>query len=344
MSGSSNAVESPLATQPARGAAPAEGRSIDVLRRAGAFSVRFAMLEVLVVLVIAAQISYPEFLTLVNLENLLVQNAGLALVAAGMTYVMIGGGFDLSVSGTFSLGSVLFAGLCVKSGESVPGALALALIAGIGCGLVNGLIVTKLHVNAFITTLGTAAAFGSVAALYSGSQAIMMAGVPGADTLGAGTLLRIPVPIVVIAVIFTAGGVILSRATYGRKLYATGGNEEAARLAGLPVDGIRIVAFVICGLTSTLAGAMLASTLATGQVDQNPTIALDAIAAVVIGGTSLFGGEGAMWRTVVGVLILATINNLFSSLAVDTPVQNIIKAGVVIGAVAFEMVVRRRHR
>jgi ribose transport system permease protein len=304
--------------------------------------VRYAMLWILAALVVAAQLAYPSFLTLANLENLLTQNAELGIVAMGMTLVIIGGGFDLSVSGTFSFGAVLFAGLCANRGWPTALSLASVLAAGAGLGLVNGLIITRLGVNAFIATLGTSVAYGGLADMYADSSPIPVSGVAGFATLGTGELLGVPVPIVVMVALFAAGGFVLAKGAFGRRLYAVGGNVQAARLAGLRIDHARVVAFVVCGTVTALAGAMLASTLSTGQTNQIPTIALDAIAAVVIGGTSLYGGEGAMWRTAVGVLILATMNNLFSSLAVDTPVQQLIKGAVVIAAVALETYTRSR--
>jgi ribose transport system permease protein len=307
-----------------------------------AWVVRYAMLWILAALVIAAQLAYARFLTFDNLENLLTQNAELGIVAMGMTLVVIGGGFDLSVSGTFSFGAVLFAGLCANSHWSTALSLLAVLAAGAGLGLVNGLVITRLRVNAFIATLGTAVAYGGLADMYANSSPIPVSGVAGFTTLGTGEVLGVPVPIVVMAALFLIGGFVLAKGSYGRRLYAVGGNLQAARLAGLRIDHVRVVAFVVCGTVTALAGAMLASTLSTGQTNQIPTIALDAIAAVVIGGTSLYGGEGAMWRTAVGVLILATMNNLFSSLAVDTPVQQLIKGAVVIVAVALETYTRGR--
>jgi ribose transport system permease protein len=303
---------------------------------------RYAMLWILAALVVAATLAYDNFLTLDNLENLLTQNAELGIVAMGMTLVIIGGGFDLSVSGIFSLGAVLFAGLCAKSGWATGIALLAVLAAGAGLGLINGLVITRLKVNAFVATLGTAVAYGGLADMYADSSPIPVSGVAGFATLGTGDVLGVPVPILAMALLFAAGGAVLAKGAYGRRLYAVGGNLQAARLAGLRVDHTRVIAFVVCGIVTAFAGAMLASTLSTGQTNQIPTIALDAIAAVVIGGTSLYGGEGAMWRTAVGVLILATMNNLFSSLAVDTPVQQLIKGAVVIVAVALETYTRGR--
>jgi ribose/xylose/arabinose/galactoside ABC-type transport system permease subunit len=303
---------------------------------------RYGMVLVLLALIVVAQLVYSPFLTLTNLQNLASQNASTAIVAVGMTFVIIGGGFDLSVTGTFGLGSVLFANLAV-TGTPVYAALAIALAAGLACGLLNGLVITKLKVNTFVATLGTAAAFTGIAALYSGSKPIA-AFVPGFDTLGAGHLAGVALPVIVLAILYLAGSLVLTRTVYGRSLFATGGNREASRLAGLLVDRVQVVAFVISGCLAAFAGAVLTSMLNTGQFDQGSTVALDSIAAVVIGGTSLYGGEGAMWRTLVGVLILATMNNLFSSLSIATPTQMIIKGVVVVAAVAFEEVVRRASR
>ena len=299
-----------------------------------------AALLILLLLVVAAQLSYGHFLSPRNILNLLTQNANLGIVALGMTLVIIGGGFDLSVSGTFSLGAVLFAGLCVFSGFPVYLSLLAVLAVGALLGLANGVIVTVLNVNPFIATLGTSVAFEGLATLYSRSAPIPVRGLDGFMFLGSGKILGLAVPVILLLVLLAAIGIVLARSTYGRTLYAVGGSLNAARLAGLRTGLIRTIAFVVCGATAALSGAMIASTLSTGQTNQIPSIALDAIAAVVIGGNSLYGGEGAIWRTAVGVLILAVMNNLFSSLAVDSSVQNIIKGVVVIGAVALESYTR----
>ncbi len=304
------------------------------------FALQYGMVGLLIVLVIIAQITYPQFLTLHNIQNTITQNASTAIVAIGMTFVIIGGGFDLSVSGIFGLGSVLFAGL-VMSGFPVIAALLLALVAGLVCGLLNGIIVTKLKVNAFVATLGTSFAFLGAAALYSGSRPISVPLVPGFTTLGAGRIGGISIAVLMIIALYLIAGAVLSRSVYGRGVYAVGGSREAARLAGLPVDRTQIIGFIICGVLAALAGVLLTSTLSVGQYDQGMSVALDSIAAVVVGGTSLYGGSGAMWRTAVGVAILATLNNLFSSMSIASPTQDIIKGGVLVAAVAFEVIVRK---
>jgi ribose transport system permease protein len=303
-------------------------------------ALRYGMVLLLVVLVIVAQIAYPQFLTLNNLQNTITQNASTAVVAIGMTFVIIGGGFDLSVSGTFGLGSVVYAGL-VLAGLPVIAALACALLAGLLCGVVNGLVITKLKVNAFVATLGSGAAFLGAAALVSGSRPVTVPPVPTFNLLGAGSIGGVSIEVLIILVLYVVAAIVLSKSVYGRGLYAVGGSRESARLAGLAVDRIQIIAFIVCGGLAALAGILLASTLSVGQFDQGSTVALDSIAAVVVGGTSLYGGDGAIWRTAVGVAILATMNNLFSSMSIASPTQNIIKGAVLVAAVAFEVVVRK---
>lgn len=327
-----------LKTQPLPAA---ETPSPPVLRtRLVSFLVRYGILLVLLALVVAAQATYGRFLTPTNVANLVTQNASTAIVAVGMTFVIIAGGFDISVTGILGLGSVFFAGLTI-SGFPVPAAFLIALALGVLCGVVNGVVVTRFRVNTFVATLGSASVFLGAAAFYSSSRPISVGAPASFGVIGSESFLGVPIVIWIIVGLYVAGGVVLSRTRFGRSIYAVGGNKEAARLAGLRVGGLQTSTFIISGLLAALAGCILASKISTGQYDQGATVALDSIAAVVIGGNSLYGGEGAMWRTAVGVLILATMNNLFSSLSVDPSIQNIIKGLVIIAAVAFEEFVRR---
>lgn len=310
-------------------------------RRLTRGALRYGMLILLIVLIIAAQLAYPVFLTPLNIQNTITQNASMAIIAVGMTFVIIGGGFDLSVAGTLGLASVAYSMLYL-AGLPVGACLVSALLAGVVAGIINGLVVTKLGVNAFVATLASASIFLGMAALISGSRPIIVPSSAQFGLLGSGQVGSISVALILIVVLFVVGGLVLHRSIYGRSLYATGGNREAARLTGLAVDRITILSFVGCGFLAALAGVVLASKLSVGGADQAPSVALDAIAAVVLGGTSLYGGSGAIWRTVVGVGILATMNNLFSSLALPSPAQDLIKGVVLIAAVAFEVVVRRR--
>jgi ribose transport system permease protein len=260
------------------------------------------------------------------------------MVAVGMTFVIIGGGFDLSVSSLFAVGAVTSAGLAGHM--SVPMAVLFAVFAGAVGGVINGALITRMRLNSFVVTLATTSVFSGAAYVISNSEPI----VPTASAysyLGTKTFAGVPLSVIVLAVGFAIGGVVLSKTVYGRSVYAVGGNREAARLAGLRVDLIRASTYILTGVCAALAGVFLASQTGTGSADMGSTVALQSIAMVIIGGTSLLGGEGAMWRTLVGMLILATINNLLDSLAVSSAVQLLAEGLVVLIAVSLDTLSRR---
>lgn len=328
------AAEGVVVEQPLRDGAPG-GRA-----KLLAFALRYGMVWVLIALAIVSNVLYPGFFDVGNLRNILSQNAPVGLVAVGMTFVMICGGFDLSVSAIFAAAGVGFASF---SGH-MPLALAFGavLLVGLTAGAINGAIVTRLDVNPFVATLGTASMFSGIAYLYSHSAPIVPEH-PSFGWLGTNELLGVPVSIPIFAVVLAVGWVVLAKSVYGRSVYAVGGSAEAARLAGMRVDLIRFSTYTITGVLAALAGMIIASRTGVGQADIGASITLDAIAIVVIGGTSMLGGEGAMWRTLVGLLILATINNLFDALALDTAAQSLVKGGIVVAAVALDSYTRRRQ-
>ncbi|MGK9166664.1 ABC transporter permease [Inquilinus limosus] len=303
------------------------------------FLARFAMVWVLVGLVALSQLLYPGFLDIGNVLNILSQNAPVGIIAVGMTFVMIAGGFDLSVGSLYAAGATFYA--AQAKGLPLPLAAAVTLLVGVLAGLLNGLVITKLRVNPFVATLGTSSIFAGAAFLYSHSAPIIVDD-PAFSTLGAGRLAGTPISVLLMFVVFVLGGAVLSKTVYGRSLYAIGGNAEAAHLAGLPVDRLRISTYVLVGVLSVLGGMIIASRLSMGQADIGGTIALDAISMVIIGGTSLFGGAGAVWRTAVGMLILATLTNLFDALALNSNLQLIVKGVIVISAVALDALSQRR--
>jgi ribose transport system permease protein len=300
----------------------------------------YAIVWALVVLAIVSNILYPGFFEIANLRNILSQNAPVGLVAIGMTFVMIAGGFDLSVSAIFAAAGVCFA----KFAGTMPLGLAFtcALLIGIGCGAVNGLIVTRLRVNPFVATLGSASVFSGLAYLYSNSAPIVPTN-PDFLNLGNEEWFGVPASIVIFAGVFAIGTLVLAKSVFGRSVYAVGGNAEAARLAGMRIDLVRFTTYAITGGCAALGGMIIASRTGVGQANVGELVTLDSIAMVIIGGTSLLGGEGAMWRTLVGLLILATINNLFNSLALDTAAQAVVKGMIVIAAVALDSWTRRRR-
>ena len=301
----------------------------------------FGMVWVLVLVVIGAQIIYPGFLVVGNISQILSQNAPLGIIAVGMTMVMIAGGFDLSVGAIYAASAVFYADLTkhMPYQQAIP----LVLVLGILMGLTNGLLVTKLHINAFVATLGTASIYGGLAYIYSNSTPIVV-DQEGFQGLGLGDTFGIYNATWLFLVVFIVGAFVLSRTVYGKSLYAIGGNAEAARLAGIRVDRLKTLTYVVVGLCSAVGGLIIASRVGVGQADLGGSVALDAIAVVVIGGTSLFGGEGAMWRTGIGLLIVASIVNVSDSIGLDSNSQSVIKGAIIIGAVALDSYTRRRRK
>lgn len=276
-----------------------------------------------------------------NLWNLLSQNAALGIVAVGMTFVIMAGGFDLSAGAIFAAGATLYAGLAVDL--TLPLAGAAALVVGGIAGAINGLVVTRLGVNTFVATLGTASAFRGLAFLLSDS-APQLVDDETFRNLGRGRLGPAPISGIIFVSVFVVGSIVLRRTVFGRSIYAVGGNADAARLAGMNVALIRTATYVIAGVASTLAGMIVASRIGLGQADIGNDIALDSIAVVVIGGTSLLGGEGAMWRTGIGLMMLAVLTNLFDLVGLDSNLQLVVKGVIIIGAVSLDNVEQRRSR
>jgi len=293
------------------------------------------MFWALILLVIVAQSVYPTFLTAGNLRNMWSQNAALAIISVGMTLVIICGGFDLSVGSIYGLGAVTYATL---SSQSLGVDLLMVVLVGATAGLVNGLAITRLKVNPFVATLATSSVFLGIAYVWSKNGPVSVQ--PGFGGLGLGTIAGMPVSGLMTVVVFLVGGVLLSRTIFGQSIYAVGGSAEAARLAGLRVSLVRCATYVIVGALAAFAGSIDTSKLGVAQADQGQTMPLLAITVVILGGTALMGGEGAMWRTVVGVLIVATLTNLFDSLAINTAVQLIVQGAVLVVAVSFDNLVR----
>jgi ribose transport system permease protein len=332
MKSSASAAGLPEGTQET----PAPGR-----RRLPFDASHLGMIGALIGVVIIAQLIYPAFLTWTNIRLILSQNAPLGIVAVGMTFVMIGGGFDLSVGAIYAFGATMFAKIAMQNGLVEAGACALLL--GALCGIINGAVVAYMRINPFIATLGSASIFSGLAFVYSNSTPATPDN-PNFMILGQGVLGPLPISVWLLLVTVVAGGFVLAKTVYGQSLYAIGGNETAARLSGLRVGLMRGSTFALVGVLAALAGMIEASRLAVGQADIGGTIPLDAIAVVIIGGTSLLGGEGAVWRTVVGLLILGSITNLFYSLAVDPNIQLVAKGTIVIGAVGLDVWSRARRR
>jgi len=302
---------------------------------------RYGIVVVLVMMIAVASILYDGFLHPQNILNILSQNAPIGIVAVGMTFVMIAGGFDLSVGAIVGLGATLFASLSLELPNEVAALIALSVGLLVGC--VNGLVVNRLRVNPFVATLGAASVISGLMLIYSSTRPYVVSD-PTFQTLGAGKLGPVPISILVLTAVFVVGGIALSWSRYGRWVYAIGGNTEASRLSGIRVELISASTYALSGLLSAFAGIMVASRLGVGQANQGASMPLDAIAIVVVGGTSLLGGEGAMWRTVVGMLVLATLTNIFYSIDVDPNWQLVAKGTIIVAAVALDSLQRRGGR
>jgi ribose transport system permease protein len=291
----------------------------------GRFVSRGVIVWVLIALIVLCRILYPGFLDRDNVFNILSQNAQVGLIALGMTFVMIAGGFDLSVGAIYAAGATVYA--MEAQTWPLPIAAIIALAVGAVAGTLNGLIVTWLRVNPFIATLGTTSIFSGAAYLYSHSAPVLVDR-PDFTTLGAGKWFNVPISLYILLFAYAAGWLVLSKTVYGRSLYAVGGNPEAARLSGLRVDLLKTSTYVLVGVLAAFGGMIIASRLSIGQADIAGTMSLDAIAIVIIGGTSLFGGSGSVWRTAVGLLLLAVLTNIFDALALDSNFQSLIKGAI----------------
>jgi ribose transport system permease protein len=298
----------------------------------------YGIVLVLAILLVSASILYPGFFSSQNLLNILSQNAPIGIVAVGMTFVILAGGFDLSVGSMVGMGATFFASIALHSSLLVAACAAIA--AGLLVGSINGLVINRLNVNPFVATLGSLSAINGLMLIYSNTQPYVVSD-PAFQVLGAGKLGPIPISILILLVVFIAGGFALGWTKYGRWIYAIGGNAEASHLSGVRVELIRASTYALSGVLSSFAGMMVASRLGVGQANQGANTPLDAIAVVVIGGTSLLGGEGAMWRTIVGLLVLATLTNIFYSVDVDPNWQLVAKGAIIIAAVALDSLIRR---
>jgi ribose transport system permease protein len=299
------------------------------------YGIVFAFVALFVTLSLASDV----FLKRQNFMNILDQWSAVGIIAVGSTLVFIAGGFDLSISAVYALSGIIAA----KSANSLgvaPGIL-LGCLIGLGVGVVNGIIVTVGRINPFMATLASSLMIRGLALAVSGGFLVRVADEKGFDVIGRGEFLDAKYSVYLFAGVILVAGLLLHRTTYGRYMYASGGNAEAARLSGVRVNLVRASTYAISGLCAGIGGMIVASRVNTGQADAGIGLEFDAIAAVVIGGTSILGGAGAIWRTVVGVLMLAMIQNGFNLLEVDAVYQRIIYGAIIIGAVGIDAWSRR---
>ena len=315
----------------------------EALRREQIFGAiqRRGALVVLIAVVIVAALTLDAFFNAANIENVLLHASFLGLIAVGMTFVIITGGVDLSVGSLAALGGVL-AGLSVAAGW--PLALIVPTLACGIIGLVNGLLIAKARLPFFIVTLAGLLGFRGLALALSGAQTIPITGPPAFVWFGQGEIFGLDVPIIIMLVAFALGALVLNRTRYGEALFAVGGSEDAARLAGVQVDRVKIIAYTTSGALSGLAGALVAAWLSAGQPLAGQAWELYAIAAVVLGGTLLTGGAGTMLGTLAGVLLFFTIQNVINQIGTLTSyVQQMVIGAFVIVVVAAQTYLARKR-
>ena len=301
---------------------------------------RYGVLVIIALLMAFMTIVSDSFLTPRNLLNILNQSTPLAIIASALTLVIIGGGFDLSTGSMFGVAAVCSAWLAVHFDPFVG--LVMAPLIGLALGLVNGAIITGFRVHSFLATLATSLVFRGMAVLATGGFLIPVR-MDAFTWLGRGRIATVNVAVVVLVLFVATMMFLLNRTTFGRRVYAVGGNEEAAILSGVRVNAVKIGTFALTGFAAGLASAIATSRISMGQPQAGAGMELEAIAAVILGGTSIYGGRGAVWRSVAGVLLLSLIGNAFNILNVNPFFKDLTTGLIIVGAVAISAVGKRRR-
>lgn len=300
---------------------------------------RFGLLFVILLAGLALSLTTDTFLSVANLTNVAKQVSINGILAVGVTFVLLTAGVDLSLGSVVALSGVACATFAHPGEHSVFVPIAVGLLTGAACGLINGALVTRGGVAPFIVTLGMMTIARGLALIVSGGRPV--ANMSNELTSLAGDFLGIPIPVLCFAGVAAAAWFFLNRFRLGRHIYAVGGNEHAARAAGVSVERVKLFAYGLCGLLTGLAGVVLAARITTGQPNAGQAYELDAIAAVVIGGTSLAGGVGTIAGTLLGVLLIGVINNGLDLMGVSSYYQAVIKGVIIVGAVWLD---RRQAR
>lgn len=296
-----------------------------------AFIAKLGPLLGLVILSVVLTFLSDRFLTVDNLLNVTRQVSINAIISVGMTLVILTGGIDLSVGSILAFSGSITAGL-LAGGQSLQLAVVLGLIVGAGLGFINGILITRADIPPFIATLGTMTAARGFTLVYTDGRPIT-----GMDEvfrfLGGGYIASVPVPVIIMAVIFIAAYIMLKQTKFGRYIYAIGGNEEAARLSGINTKRVLTSVYTLGGLLAGFSGVIMASRLNSAQPTAGVGFELDAIAAVVLGGTSLSGGVGTIAGTLIGAMIIGVLDNGLNLLNVSSFYQQVAKGVVILLAV-----------
>jgi ribose/xylose/arabinose/galactoside ABC-type transport system permease subunit len=326
--------------EPGRQAPPwlAEG-SLGWLRGVARLARNNIAFVLLITISLLASLLSDVFLTSQNLLNILSAIAVIGIVSLGQTMLIISGNFDMSVASVLG-----FAGIVAVATQrfGLLPSLILALLGGAIVGVVNGLVVTRANANPFLVTLGTQSFVYAIALMATQSRTLYSE-IPEFNLLGQGRIGRIPVSVILFLVLAVILQIVLRNTVYGRYLYAIGQNKEAARLAGVPVNRILVSTFILCGALAALGGIVMTSRLNSTVANAGFGFDFESIIAVVLGGTSLFGGSGGALQTVAGVLVLGVLNNATILLGIPYEGQFIVKGAVFLAVVALDSLVKRRR-
>ena len=288
---------------------------------------------VLALLIVATSLLSDVFLTSRNFDNILRQAVALGIVAIGQTFAILTAGIDLSVGSVVSLTSCLTTGMILSREPLVIPVIAFVLLLAVFIGFLNGFLITRTGVHPLIVTLGMMSVVQGAVLVYT--KAPYGSVPPSFGFIAWGKIGLIPFPIFILAAVAVAGLIVLRQTTFGRYVYATGGNEEIARLSGIDTNRVKIFTYIICSFTAALTGLFLASRMGMGDPLAGERFMLDSIVPVLIGGTSLTGGKGGLAGTIAGIFILTILSNALNLLDVSSYWQWIVQGGIIIVAVAF---------
>ena len=294
----------------------------------------------LIILCTVFTIANSRFLSLANFMNIFQQVAVVAIAAFGMTWVILLGEIDLSVGSIIAVAGMVGA-QSLALGTGFPAALLITIIAGAILGAVNGLLTARLLLPSFIVTLATMSIYRGLVSLPTGGAPLMISD-PNWQAIGASHFLGVPLIIWILLVLFLLNHILLSMTVFGRQTYLTGGNREAALYSGIRVGRVKIIVFTLSGIMSAIAGILLSSRLYSAQTNAGVSYELDAIAAAVLGGTSLSGGVGTMPGTLIGALIIGVLNNGMNMLSVHYFIQLVVKGVVILVAVWLDVRAKQR--
>jgi ribose transport system permease protein len=296
---------------------------------------------ILVFLLILFSFIAPNFMTFGNIRTLVRQISFAGIAAVGLMFVMISGGIDLSIGSQVVFSNVLLA-IMMAEWKLDPGlAIPLIMLVGTGLGAINGFLTISLKIHPLIITLGTSAIFKGFGYIINRSRNIM--GFPDSFRwFGQGYIWGIPVPIIVMIIVALIGSFILSKTYFGRRVFALGGNEEAARLAGVNINRMKVILFMICGFVTSITTVLLLSRVFAGQTVTGQGLEFDCLTAALLGGVSFKGGEGKVFGLITGILIIGVLNNAMQLASFPDFSQTVVKGTVLLIAVAFDVYQKNR--